>query len=371
MEAEEKDLSVGVVCTKKDEEPGPCGSAAHFLLGMDMEGDPPVTEMVEGDALMAVSADLCFKTKYSNQCQFSCPINVAAAVNDDQVDAGFAVDDDSYIGSTAAVDDAHVGLGISLRTRLRPTPNNMANIPSERFAVGEDLLAANNMANIPSERFAVGEDLLAAAADVDIAVDNVQDLLAADVDIAVDNNFEAIAPVRKKMPKRKHKFGKGAKRGGDRKSCRHVLPTALVHCTAIALVDPTALVARERPTPIPVKQMNKKQLHRSLHCTTKKLVCAKKKDVTTSKKLTASEAQCTILTKLAQDRPKESNLAHQKATSEVNAIRAEAEKSIHFAESEIALRPPLPLGFPVGLGDNDNIDDNPTPSAGHTIHTQQ
>jgi hypothetical protein len=53
------------------------------------------------------------------------------------------------------------------------------------------------MANIPSERFAVGEDLLAAA-DVNIAVDNVQDLLAADVDIAVDNNFEAIAPVRKK-----------------------------------------------------------------------------------------------------------------------------------------------------------------------------
>jgi hypothetical protein len=37
MEAEEKDLSVGVVCTKKDEEPGPCGSATHFLLGMDME----------------------------------------------------------------------------------------------------------------------------------------------------------------------------------------------------------------------------------------------------------------------------------------------------------------------------------------------
>ncbi len=95
----------------------------------------------------------------------------------------------------------------------------MANIPSERFAVGGDLLAANNMANIPSERFAVGEDFLAAAADVDIVVNNVQDLLAADVDIAVDNNFEAIAPVRKKMSKRKHKFGKGAKRGGDRKSC--------------------------------------------------------------------------------------------------------------------------------------------------------
>ena len=25
----------------------------------------------------------------------------------------------------------------------------------------------------------------------------------------------------------------------------------------------------------------------------------------------------------------------------------------------------------MGLGDNDKIDDNPTPSAGHTIHTQQ
>ena len=35
------------------------------------------------------------------------------------------------------------------------------------------------------------------------------------------------------------------------------------------------------------------------------------------------------------------------------------------------LWPPLPLGFRVGLGDNDNIDDNSTPSARHTIHTQQ
>jgi hypothetical protein len=97
MEAEEKDLSVGVVCTKKDEEPGPCGSAPEmegdppvtekvegFLLGMEMEGDPPVTEKVEGDALMAVLADVCCKTNDSNS-QYSSPINVAAAVNDDQV----------------------------------------------------------------------------------------------------------------------------------------------------------------------------------------------------------------------------------------------------------------------------------------------
>ena len=132
------------------------------------------------------------------------------------------------------------------------------------------------------------------------------------------------------MPKRKHKFGKGARRGGNRKSCRQV--------------DPTPLVARERPAAdldtspifIPVKRMNEKQRHWSLHCTKKKLVCAKKKAVTTSKKLTAAKAQCTILAKLAQDRRKESNLAHQKATSEVNAIRAEAEKRLHVSECEIA-----------------------------------
>jgi hypothetical protein len=52
-----------------------------------------------------------------------------------------------------------------------------------------------------------------------------------------------------------------------------------------------------------------------------------------------------------------------------------ADKSCHVFRrgrgGATPLRPPLPLGFRVGLGDNDNIDDNPTPSAGHTIHTQQ
>jgi hypothetical protein len=68
----------------------------------------------------------------------------------------------------------------------------------------------------------------------------------------------------------------------------------------------------------------------------KKLGCVEKNVETTSKKLTASKAHCTLLAKLAQDRRKESNLAHQKAMSEVNAIRAKAEKSLHFAEFEIA-----------------------------------
>ena len=106
----------------------------------------------------------------------------------------------------------------------------------------------------------------------------------------------------------------------DHKSCREV--------DATALVDPTALVARERPTTtaVPVKRMNKKQLHRSLHSTTKKLICAKKKATATAKKLSAAKAQCTIIAKIAQDCRKESNLAHQKAESEVNAIRDEMNK---------------------------------------------
>ena len=53
MEAEVEDvmdLLVGVVCQKNHEEQGPCGSAAVFLLGVEMEGRHPGKEKVEGDA---------------------------------------------------------------------------------------------------------------------------------------------------------------------------------------------------------------------------------------------------------------------------------------------------------------------------------
>ena len=46
------DLSVGVVC-QKYEELELCGSAAKFLLGVEMVGDLPGRMEVEGDALMA------------------------------------------------------------------------------------------------------------------------------------------------------------------------------------------------------------------------------------------------------------------------------------------------------------------------------
>jgi len=91
MEAEEighRDLSVGVVC-KNYEEPGPRGSAAHFLLGIEMEGDPPGNENVEGGALTAVSAYWFTNISDSNKCQSSSPKDDDAV---DVVSAATAVD---------------------------------------------------------------------------------------------------------------------------------------------------------------------------------------------------------------------------------------------------------------------------------------
>jgi len=257
MEAEKighRDLSVGVVC-KNYEEPGPRGSAAHFLLGFEMEGDPPGNENVEGGALTAASSYCFTNINDSNKCQSSSPID------DDAVDV---------VSAAAAVD-------------------------VESVAAAVDVESAAAAVDVESAAAAVDVESAAAADDVvDITVDNVQDFeVSAPVnkdnvedDLAVDEHLP-VKNSKKKMPKRKHKFGKGAKRGGDRKSCRSVDPTAL-------LVDPTALVAMERPTAtaaVPVKRMNNKQLHRSLSCTTKKLICAKKKATTTAKKLSAAKAQ--------------------------------------------------------------------------------
>ena len=185
-----------------------------------MEGDPPGHEYVEGGALMAVSADLCSNINDSNKCQSSSPIDGSAAAAVDVMSAVAAVDVES---AAAAVDV---------------------------------------------------ESAAAAVHVVDIAVDNVQDFEVsapvdednAEDDLGVDKHLP-VETSKKKMPKRKHKFGKGAKRGGDHKSCRHVKPAAPVNPTALAPVDPTPLVARARPTAtaaVPVKRMNKKQLHRSV-----------------------------------------------------------------------------------------------------------
>ena len=69
------DLSVGV--PKRYEEPESCGSAADFLLGVEMERDPPGREEVEVDVLMAVETDLLSNHNDSTKCQSSYPATSA------------------------------------------------------------------------------------------------------------------------------------------------------------------------------------------------------------------------------------------------------------------------------------------------------
>ena len=282
MEAEEmgQDLPGGVVCQKNYEEPESCGSAADFLLGVEMEGDTSGREEVEA----AVSS---LEVNDSNKCHAD-------------VDVDIAFDD--------------------IQDLLPPVDVNLAvGVEMEAEEMGQDLSDVNLAVNNDQDFNAT----------TPVDVDQVEDYLAVDKHLPVKS--------KRKMPKRKKKFGKGAKRGGDRKSCRQVDPSALVDPTA--LVNPTALVAMERPTAtaaVPVKRMNKKQLHRSLHCTTKKLICAKKKATTTAKKLSAAKAQCTTLAKIARDRRKESNLAHQNAESKVNAIRDEMAVAKALCDNAVA-----------------------------------
>ena len=79
MEAEEaedmgQDLFDSVVCKKNYEEPGQRGSAAEFLLGEEIEGDPPGREEVEA------GAQHLLEINDSNKCHSS-SIESSPAVN--------------------------------------------------------------------------------------------------------------------------------------------------------------------------------------------------------------------------------------------------------------------------------------------------
>ena len=79
MEAEEaeemgQDLFDSVVCKKNYEEPGQRGSAADFLLGEEIEGDPPGREEVEA------GAQHLLEINDSNKCHSS-SIESSPAVN--------------------------------------------------------------------------------------------------------------------------------------------------------------------------------------------------------------------------------------------------------------------------------------------------
>ncbi len=99
------------------------------------------------------------------------------------------------------------------------------------------------------------------------------------------------------MPKRKQKFGKGARRGGNCKSGwsdtadRHAEPAVPGDVAAACVV---------------VKRLNKKQLQQRLDCNnTKKLKCAEKKVTATQKKLLTAKEHCKQLASLALEQQKD------------------------------------------------------------------
>jgi hypothetical protein len=78
MEEDAVDLSVGVVFSKKYEEPESCGSAADFSLGVAMESDSSGGEGSADNALLNIND--------SNKCHCLSQIQSPTAVNDDQVE---------------------------------------------------------------------------------------------------------------------------------------------------------------------------------------------------------------------------------------------------------------------------------------------
>ncbi len=76
-----------------------------------------------------------------------------------------------------------------------------------------------------------------------------------------------------------------------------------------------------------VKRLNKKQLQQRLDCNTKKLKCAEKKVAATRKKLITTKEHCKQFASLAQDRQKDSPLAHLNAERKESAIRAELDNA--------------------------------------------
>ena len=125
-------------------------------------------------------------------------------------------------------------------------------------------------------------------------------------------------PHKRKMPKKKKKFGKGARRGGDRKSGRS--DTADQHVEPAVPGDAVAAC-------VVVKRLNKKQLQQRLDCNTKKLQFAEKKVTATQKKLLTTKEHCKQLASLALERQKEGRHAQKElghAHRRINDITADA-----------------------------------------------
>ena len=218
MEAEEteemgQDLLVSVVCQKIYEEPELCGSAADFLFGEEMEGDPPGREEVEAGA-----QPLKINDNNKCHCLFS-SIESSPAVNDDKAEA------------------------------------DIPNIGEQDLADDVDLLVDVNLAGDNSQDF----DL--AIVNVNLAVDNSQDNGVVEDDILPAE----VTKKAKKMPKTKKKFGRGVIRGSDRKQgrgCGHISDRQAqtdVATTTFARGHVPSVMCN-----LPVKYMTKAQLSKCL-----------------------------------------------------------------------------------------------------------
>ena len=134
---------------------------------------------------------------------------------------------------------------------------------------------------------------------------------------------DVVLPHNRKMPKRKSKFGKGATRGGDRKSSRS--DTTVERHAELAV--PAYATAAGDPvisdSVAAVKRLNKRQLQQRLNRSTKKLKCAERKVTSTRKKLLTTKEHCKQLARLASERRKDAQLAHLNAERKESAIRAE------------------------------------------------
>jgi len=279
------DLSAGVVC-KKYEEPESCGSAADFLLGVEMEGDPTGRMDVEGGALMAVETDLFLNTNDSNKCQCPSPI----------------------VESTTAVDDANVGTDF----------------------VVVDILAVDDNTNVGKDQ--VHKDALAVS-DVHILADCVDDdqvdedvLAADDVDILADFPSKPIQT----RPKTSNKFSRGKRRGGNRKTTLTIdtiLPTPqAADVGGVACHHPPAIS----------KKSTKKQIISSLNTIEKKRQMTEDKMVVVTKKLHTAANDCKTLAVLAQERRRESNLALQHADCPITGMCDKMTTRLRQAARDVA-----------------------------------
>jgi hypothetical protein len=124
---------------------------------------------------------------------------------------------------------------------------------------------------------------------------------------------DVVLPHNRKMPKRKSKFGKGATRGGDRKSSRS--DTTVERHAELAV--PAYATAAGDPvisdSVAAVKRLNKRQLQQRLNRSPKKLKCAERKVTLTQKKLLTTKEHCKQLARLASERRKDAQLAHLNA----------------------------------------------------------